>query len=103
MTGCGGSSAPRIDGELVIFLRGDARDPLDDMVESVLSIAPKVFQCLVDGRLEDAETGEKGVEDASRCISGIGSVELDCEGWGWVLYGSNRVTEGVDSSGCSSS
>jgi len=91
-----------MDGEFVIFLRGGAEDALDDMVESVLSIDPKVFQCRVDGRLEDVETGEKGVEDVNRCVSGINSVGLDCEGW-CVLYGSNRVTEGVDSSGCSSS
>jgi len=79
-------------------------DAVDDMVESVLSIDPKVFQCRVDGRLEDAEIGEKGVEDVKRCVSGINDSDgLDCEGWGYVLYGSNRVTEGVDSSGCSSS
>ena len=97
------TSAPKIDGELVTCLRGDPEDAVDDMVESVLSIDPKVFQCRVEGRLEEAETGEKGVEEVNRRVSGINSDGLDCEGWACVLYGSNRVTAGVDSSGCSSS
>ena len=71
------TSAPKMDGEPVVCLRGGAEDALLDMVESVLSIDPKVFQCRVDGRLEDAETGEKGVEDVSRFVSGKNSVGVD--------------------------